>query len=74
VVDDVAAGQAATAGGHAFMVRDRVFGCIIKCPVQENGKPPKHGKTRNGIFSRTRRREGKTVRLMLAENRATTSP
>jgi hypothetical protein len=74
VVDDVAAGQTATAGCHAFMVRGRVFGCIIKCPVQEDGKPPKHGKTRNGIFSRTRRRKGKTVRLMLAENRATTSP
>jgi len=74
VVDEATAEQAATADGHAFMLRDRVFGCIIKCPVQENGKTPKHGKTRNGILSRTRRREGKTVRLMLAENRETTSP
>jgi hypothetical protein len=33
VVDEVAAAQATTACGHAFLVRDRVFGWIIKCPV-----------------------------------------
>jgi hypothetical protein len=74
VVDEAAAKQAATARGHAFTVRHRVFGRSIKCPAQENGKRQKHDKTSDGIFSRTRRGEGKTVRPMLAEKRETTSP
>jgi hypothetical protein len=74
VVNDVVARQAATARGHAFTVRDRVFGCIIKCPAQENGKRQKHDKTRDVMFSRTHRGEGKTVRLTLAEQRGPTPP
>ena len=74
MVDEVAAEQATTAHGHAFMVRDRVFRCIIQCPVQENGKRQKHDQTRDDGFSQSPRGEGKTVRLMLAENHGTTSP
>jgi hypothetical protein len=74
VVDEIAAEQATMARSQAFMLRDCGFGCIIQCPVQENGKWQKHAPKRAGIFSRTHRGEGKTVRLMLAEKCATLSP
>ena len=41
---------ASASGSRAFAVCDGMFGCVIKCPAQENGKWPERGKVFERMF------------------------
>ena len=62
----------AAAGVHAGVVRGRVFGCNIKCLVQENVKRSRRQTKWNERVVWTDRRKGKKVAPLRAERRVTT--
>lgn len=67
-----AAACRATAGGHADVVRSRVFGGNIKCLVRENVKRSRCRTKRKERAEWTGRREGKQVPPLRAEQHVTT--
>lgn len=69
---DQAAACPAAAGGHADVVRSRVFGCNIKCLAEENVKRSRRQTRRKERVEWTDRREGKKVLPLRAERRVTT--
>jgi hypothetical protein len=70
---DQGAACRAAAGGHADVLRSRVFGCNIKCLARENVKRSRRQTKRKERLEWTDRREGKKVPPLRAEKHGTTS-